>query len=58
VNVREDLSEKLGQRDRMLRSLESDIHKLDDTINSLNREIEIKGAEILQIRSDANKELR
>lgn len=58
MNVREDLSEKLGQRDRMLRSLESDIHKLDDTINSLNREIEIKGAEILQIRSDANKELR
>lgn len=54
----EEFGEKITLRDRNIKSLESDLRKLEEGIQKLNLEIEEKGKEILKVRSDANRKLR
>lgn len=56
--VSEEFGEKITQRDRTMRSLETDLRKLEECIQKLNLDIEEKGNEILKVRSDATRKLR
>lgn len=57
-DLREDMSDKVSQRERIIRTLESDVRKLEEQINQLNQDIALKSAEIGQVKTDAVKKLR
>lgn len=54
----EENGERLTQRDRTITSLESELRKLEGSIETLNNEIVRKGEELVKLKSDSKKNLR
>ena len=53
-----DLEEDIRHRQAAIARLEDDVKRLQDGINQMAHELEAKGKEILNIRSEANRTLR
>ncbi|XP_032411844.1 protein FAM184A-like isoform X4 [Xiphophorus hellerii] len=53
-----NLQAELCSRSNRITDLDHEIHSLNETINTLTRELEIKGKEVLRVRSDANHQIR
>ncbi|XP_019899959.2 protein FAM184A isoform X1 [Esox lucius] len=45
-------------RTNRITNLDHEIHSLNETINTLTRELELKGKEVLRVRSEANLQIR
>ncbi|XP_033756582.1 protein FAM184A-like [Pecten maximus] len=54
----DELKEEVTGRELHIKNLKDDVRGLKTDINKLTREIEVKGNEILKIRSDANLQLK
>ncbi|XP_041368165.1 protein FAM184A-like [Gigantopelta aegis] len=54
----EELQGEITHRERHIRNLEDDLKSLKADLAKLNREIDIKGKEILRIRSEATNQLK
>ncbi|XP_014891948.1 protein FAM184A isoform X3 [Poecilia latipinna] len=53
-----DLQGELCSRSNRITDLDHEIHSLNETIDTLTRELEIKGKEVLRVRSEANHQIR
>ncbi|XP_027863401.1 protein FAM184A isoform X4 [Xiphophorus couchianus] len=53
-----NLQAELCSRSNRITDLDHEIHSLNETIDTLTRELEIKGKEVLRVRSDANHQIR
>ncbi|XP_037618439.1 protein FAM184A-like isoform X3 [Sebastes umbrosus] len=53
-----DLQVELCSRSNRITDLDHEIHSLNETIDTLTRELEIKGKEVLRVRSEANHQIR
>ncbi|XP_031147987.1 protein FAM184A isoform X3 [Sander lucioperca] len=53
-----DLQAELCSRSNRITDLDHEIHSLNETIDTLTRELEIKGKEVLRVRSEANHQIR
>ncbi|XP_078022124.1 protein FAM184A isoform X3 [Epinephelus lanceolatus] len=53
-----DLQAELCSRNNRITDLDHEIHSLNETIDTLTRELEIKGKEVLRVRSEANHQIR
>nr|XP_033794378.1 protein FAM184A isoform X2 [Geotrypetes seraphini] len=53
-----DLQDELKHRDHHISDLDKSIVAFHENINTLTKELEFKGNEILRIRSDANQQIR
>ncbi|XP_074483373.1 protein FAM184A isoform X3 [Sebastes fasciatus] len=53
-----DLQVELCSRSNRITNLDHEIHSLNETIDTLTRELEIKGKEVLRVRSEANHQIR
>uniref|UniRef100_A0A4W5NKP8 Family with sequence similarity 184 member A n=1 Tax=Hucho hucho TaxID=62062 RepID=A0A4W5NKP8_9TELE len=53
-----DLQEEVVRRKNHIAELDHEIHTLNENINTLTRELELKGKEVLKIRSEANQQIR
>lgn len=56
--IRDENREKLGQRDHNISLLESELKKLQENIQRLSTEIEIKKEEVGRVKSEASEQLR
>lgn len=45
-------------RSKRITDLDHEIHSLNETIDTLTRELELKGKEVLRVRSEANQQIR
>lgn len=45
-------------RSNRITNLDHEIHSLNETISTLTRELELKGKEVLRVRSEANQQIR
>ncbi len=45
-------------RSNRITDLDHEIHSLNETIDTLTRELELKGKEVLRVRSEANQQIR
>ena len=50
-----DLQEEMRHREVTIRNLEAEIRKLQSGVGDMSRELEMKGKEVLRIRSEANQ---
>uniref|UniRef100_A0A3P8ZKT3 Protein FAM184A/B N-terminal domain-containing protein n=1 Tax=Esox lucius TaxID=8010 RepID=A0A3P8ZKT3_ESOLU len=64
-NTEEDLLGRISAlqqdvccRTNRITNLDHEIHSLNETINTLTRELELKGKEVLRVRSEANLQIR
>uniref|UniRef100_A0A673ZLS7 Family with sequence similarity 184 member A n=1 Tax=Salmo trutta TaxID=8032 RepID=A0A673ZLS7_SALTR len=53
-----DLQEEVERRKNHIAQLDHEIHTLNENINTLTKELELKGKEVLKIRSEANQQIR
>uniref|UniRef100_A0A673C9D7 Zgc:85722 n=1 Tax=Sphaeramia orbicularis TaxID=375764 RepID=A0A673C9D7_9TELE len=53
-----DLQSEVCSRSNRITDLDHEIHSLNETIDTLTRELEIKGKEVLRVRSEANHQIR
>uniref|UniRef100_A0A3P8UNW4 Family with sequence similarity 184 member Aa n=1 Tax=Cynoglossus semilaevis TaxID=244447 RepID=A0A3P8UNW4_CYNSE len=53
-----DLEADVCSRSNRITELDHEVHSLNDTIDTLTRELEIKGKEVLRVRSEANHQIR
>ncbi|XP_038575631.1 protein FAM184A-like isoform X4 [Micropterus salmoides] len=53
-----DLQAELCSRSNRITDLDHEIHSLNETIDTLTRELELKGKEVLRVRSEANHQIR
>uniref|UniRef100_A0A671V3H4 Family with sequence similarity 184 member Aa n=1 Tax=Sparus aurata TaxID=8175 RepID=A0A671V3H4_SPAAU len=53
-----DLQAELCSRSNRITDLDHEIHSLNETIDTLTRELEHKGKEVLRVRSEANHQIR
>uniref|UniRef100_A0A8C6UHJ6 Family with sequence similarity 184 member A n=1 Tax=Neogobius melanostomus TaxID=47308 RepID=A0A8C6UHJ6_9GOBI len=53
-----ELQEEVSRRKSHIAQLDHQIHTLNENISSLTKELEIKGKEVLKIRSEANQQIR
>ncbi|KAI9525756.1 hypothetical protein NQZ68_002304 [Dissostichus eleginoides] len=53
-----DMQAELCSRSNRITDLDHEIHSLNETISTLTRELEIKGKEVLRVRSEANHQIR
>ncbi|XP_008833995.1 protein FAM184A isoform X2 [Nannospalax galili] len=53
-----DLQEELRHRERHISDLDKEIQHLHENISALTKELELKGKEILRIRSESNHQMR
>uniref|UniRef100_A0A3Q4HQG9 Family with sequence similarity 184 member A n=1 Tax=Neolamprologus brichardi TaxID=32507 RepID=A0A3Q4HQG9_NEOBR len=52
------LQAELCSRSNRITDLDHEIHSLNETIDTLTRELELKGKEVLRVRSEANHQIR
>ncbi|XP_068612321.1 protein FAM184A [Brachionichthys hirsutus] len=53
-----DLQSEVCCRSNRITDLDHEIHSLNETIDTLTRELELKGKEVLRVRSEANQHIR
>ncbi|XP_031686394.1 protein FAM184A isoform X1 [Oncorhynchus kisutch] len=53
-----DLQQEVSCRTLRITDLDHEIHSLNETISTLTRELELKGKEVLRVRSEANQQIR
>lgn len=53
-----ELQEEVSRRKNHIAQLDHQIHTLNENISTLTKELEIKGKEVLKIRSEANQQIR
>ncbi|KAM9334204.1 protein FAM184A-like isoform 1-T1 [Symphorus nematophorus] len=53
-----DLQAEVCSRSNRITDLDHEIHSLNETIDTLTRELELKGKEVLRVRSEANHQIR
>ncbi|CAB1414073.1 unnamed protein product [Pleuronectes platessa] len=53
-----DLQSEVCCRSNRITDLDHEIHSLNETIDTLTRELELKGKEVLRVRSEANHQIR
>ncbi|XP_054627978.1 protein FAM184A-like isoform X4 [Dunckerocampus dactyliophorus] len=53
-----DLQAEMCSRSNRITDLDHEIHSLNETIDTLTRELELKGKEVLRVRSEANHQIR
>ncbi|CAG5933050.1 unnamed protein product [Menidia menidia] len=53
-----DLEAEVCSRSNRITDLDHEIHSLNETIDTLTRELELKGKEVLRVRSEANHQIR
>uniref|UniRef100_A0A8C2E0W0 Zgc:85722 n=1 Tax=Cyprinus carpio TaxID=7962 RepID=A0A8C2E0W0_CYPCA len=53
-----DLRQEVSCRKNRIADLDHEIHSLNETISTLTKELELKGKEILRVRSEANLHIR
>ncbi|XP_023804882.1 protein FAM184A isoform X2 [Oryzias latipes] len=53
-----DLEAEMCSRSNRITDLDHEIHALNQTIDTLTRELELKGKEVLRVRSEANHQIR
>ncbi|KAJ0026790.1 hypothetical protein NQD34_017790 [Periophthalmus magnuspinnatus] len=53
-----ELQEEVSRRKSHIAQLDLQIHTLNENISSLTKELELKGKEVLKIRSEANQQIR
>ncbi|KAJ8270726.1 hypothetical protein GJAV_G00118560 [Gymnothorax javanicus] len=53
-----DLQEEVNRRKNHIADLDHEIHTLNENISTLTKELELKGKEVLKIRSEANQQIR
>uniref|UniRef100_W5LNW8 Family with sequence similarity 184 member Aa n=1 Tax=Astyanax mexicanus TaxID=7994 RepID=W5LNW8_ASTMX len=53
-----DLHQEVSCRKNRIADLDHEIHSLNETISTLTKELELKGKEVLRIRSEANLQIR
>lgn len=53
-----DLEQEVCCRTNRITELDHEIHSLNETISTLTRELELKGKELLRVRSEANHQIR
>ncbi|XP_075334157.1 protein FAM184A-like isoform X5 [Odontesthes bonariensis] len=53
-----DLETEVCSRSNRITDLDHEIHSLNETIDTLTRELELKGKEVLRVRSEANHQIR
>nr|XP_057920297.1 protein FAM184A isoform X2 [Doryrhamphus excisus]XP_057920313.1 protein FAM184A isoform X2 [Doryrhamphus excisus] len=53
-----ELHEEVSRRKNHIAQLDHQIHTLNENISSLTKELELKGKEVLKIRSEANQQIR
>uniref|UniRef100_A0A3Q3VY38 Protein FAM184A/B N-terminal domain-containing protein n=1 Tax=Mola mola TaxID=94237 RepID=A0A3Q3VY38_MOLML len=53
-----ELQTDVCSRCNRITDLDHEIHSLNETIDTLTRELEIKGKEVLRVRSEANQQIR
>ncbi|XP_071320365.1 protein FAM184A isoform X3 [Trachinotus anak] len=53
-----DLQSEVCSRSNRVTDLDHEIHSLNETIDTLTRELELKGKEVLRVRSEANHQIR
>uniref|UniRef100_A0A8C6VZE7 Family with sequence similarity 184 member Aa n=2 Tax=Nothobranchius furzeri TaxID=105023 RepID=A0A8C6VZE7_NOTFU len=53
-----DLQGEVCSRSNRITDLDHEIHSLNETIDTLTRELELKGKEVLRVRSEANHQIR
>ncbi|XP_037120842.1 protein FAM184A-like isoform X3 [Syngnathus acus] len=53
-----DLQAEVCSRNSRITDLDHEIHSLNETIDTLTRELELKGKEVLRVRSEANHHIR
>lgn len=53
-----ELQDEVSQRKNHVTQLDHQIHSLNENIGTLTKELELKGKEVLKIRSEANQQIR
>ncbi|GAA6214963.1 protein FAM184A isoform X2 [Lates japonicus] len=53
-----ELQEEVSRRKNRIAQLDHQIHTLNENISTLTKELELKGKEVLKIRSEANQQIR
>ncbi|XP_059376039.1 protein FAM184A isoform X1 [Carassius carassius] len=53
-----DLRQEVSCRKNRIADLDHEIHSLNETISTLTKELELKGKEVLRVRSEANLQIR
>ncbi|XP_056284275.1 protein FAM184A isoform X3 [Pseudoliparis swirei] len=53
-----ELQEEVSRRKNHIAQLDHQIHTLNENISTLTKELELKGKEVLKIRSEANQQIR
>ncbi|XP_051020189.1 protein FAM184A [Acomys russatus] len=53
-----DLQEEVRHRDHHISDLDKEVQHLQENISTLTKELELKGKEILRIRSESNQQMR
>ncbi|XP_029398259.1 protein FAM184A isoform X6 [Mus pahari] len=53
-----DLQDELRHREHHITDLDKEVQHLHENINTLTKELELKGKEILRIRSESNQQMR
>uniref|UniRef100_A0A3Q3DZ63 Family with sequence similarity 184 member A n=1 Tax=Hippocampus comes TaxID=109280 RepID=A0A3Q3DZ63_HIPCM len=53
-----ELQEEVTRRKKHIAQLDHQIHTLNENISSLTKELELKGKEVLKIRSESNQQIR
>uniref|UniRef100_A0A8C1XVZ1 Family with sequence similarity 184 member A n=1 Tax=Cyprinus carpio TaxID=7962 RepID=A0A8C1XVZ1_CYPCA len=53
-----DLQEEVSRRKKQIADLDHEIHTLNENISTLTKELELKGKEVLKIRSEASQQIR
>ncbi|XP_051954091.1 protein FAM184A-like isoform X1 [Xyrauchen texanus] len=58
LNRISDLQEEVSRRKKHIADLDHEIHTLNENISTLTKELELKGKEVLKVRSEANQQIR
>lgn len=53
-----ELQEEVSRRKTHVTQMDHQIHSLNENISTLTKELELKGKEVLKIRSEANQQIR
>ncbi|KAK1793134.1 hypothetical protein P4O66_011540, partial [Electrophorus voltai] len=53
-----DLQQEVNCRRNRIADLDHEIHSLNETVHTLTKELELKGKEVLRVRSEANLQIR
>lgn len=53
-----DLQEEVTRRKNHIADLDHEIHSLNESISTLTKELELKGKEVLKVRSEASQQIR